>query len=69
MSKVNTNLLLIGCNKAILIISLYFSTKYLFPSHTTVHAGAASLRAPLESLVEETCPTKKVVKRKLTGEY
>ena len=67
MSKVNTNFPLIGYNKS--LIGQYFSTKYLFPSHTTVHAGAASLRAPLESLVEETCPTKKVVKRKLTGEY
>ena len=46
------------------------STKYLFPSHASVHDGAASLRKPLESLVEDTCPTKKVIKRKLTaGEF
>ena len=43
------------------------STKYLFPSHNTAHDGAASIRKPLESLVEDTCPTKKVIKRKLTA--
>ena len=46
------------------------STRYLFPTHASVHDGAASLRKPLESLVEDTCPTKKVIKRKLTaGEF
>ena len=46
------------------------SSKFLFPSHSSLHDGAASLRKPLESLVEDTCPTKKVVKRKLTaGEF
>ena len=46
------------------------SSKYLFPGHSSLHDGAASLRKPLESLVEDTCPTKKVVKRKLTaGEF
>ena len=46
------------------------STRYLFPQHASAHDGAASLRKPLESLVEDTCPTKKVIKRKLTaGEF
>ena len=46
------------------------SSKYLFPAHSSLHDGAASLRKPLESLVEATCPTKKIVKRKLTaGEF
>ena len=46
------------------------STRYLFPAHSSAHDGAASLRKPLESLVEDTCPTKKVIKRKLTaGEF
>ena len=46
------------------------SSKFLFPSHSSLHDGAASLRKPLESLVEDTCPTKKVVQRKLTaGEF
>jgi len=43
------------------------STRYMFPGHDTPHAGAASLRKPLESLVEDSCPSKKILKRKLTA--
>ena len=43
------------------------STKYLFPRYSSVHDAAASLRKPLESLVEDTCPTKRLIKRKLTA--
>merc|ERR1719297_34473 len=39
----------------------------MFPGYDTTSDGAASLRKPLESLVEETCPTKKILKRKLTA--
>lgn len=42
------------------------STRYMFPGHDTL-AGAASLRKPLESLVEDSCPTKRILKRKLTA--
>jgi len=43
------------------------STRYMFPGHDSPLAGAASLRKPLESLVEDSCPSKKVLKRKLTA--
>jgi len=43
------------------------SPRYMFPGYDTTSDGAASLRKPLESLVEETCPTKKILKRKLTA--
>jgi len=43
------------------------STRYMFPGYDTPDAGAASLRKPLESLVEDSCPTKRILKRKLTA--
>jgi len=41
------------------------STRYMFPGYITVDAGAASLRKPLESIVENSCPSKRIIKRKL----
>lgn len=44
------------------------STRYMFPDHDSVHSGAASLRKPLEKIVEATCPTRKIVQRKLSAQ-
>ena len=43
------------------------STRYLFPGHETAGSGAASLRKPLEHLVEESCPSNRKIQRKLTA--
>ena len=43
------------------------STRYLFPGHETAGSGAASLRKPLERLVEDTCPSNRQIQRKLTA--
>jgi len=43
------------------------STRYMFPGHDTAHTGAASLRKPLERMVEETCPSVRMMERKLTA--
>lgn len=43
------------------------STRYLFPGHETAGSGAASLRKPLERLVEDTCPSNRKIQRKLTA--
>jgi len=43
------------------------STRYMFPGHDTAGSGAASLRKPLERIVEETCPSQRMIKRKLTA--
>jgi len=43
------------------------SARYMFPEHDTLHSGAESLRKPLEKVVEASCPTQRIIKRKLTA--
>jgi len=44
------------------------SVQYLFPDHDTNGAAAASVREPLARVVEESCPSQKIITRKLTAQ-
>ena len=43
------------------------SPLYMFPGHDSAGAAAAELRAPLESLVEDSCPSKRHQQRRLNA--
>jgi len=43
------------------------SVHYLFPDHETNREAAASVREPLARVVEDSCPSQKIITRKLTA--